>query len=67
MNMIAKTYTTTTPHRDQSHSRLIEEIAYLEARLIAMGQTGDCAYEKAMARSYRELLQLRRSELATLN
>jgi hypothetical protein len=67
MNMLAQTYTNTTPQRDQSHSRLLEEIAYLEARLIAMGQTGDCAYEKAMARSYRELLQLRRRELEALN
>ena len=67
MNMLATSYTTATPHRDHSLSRLLEEIAYLEARLIAIGQTGDCAYEKSMARSYRELLSLRRKELCSLN
>lgn len=67
MNRLVESYTTATPHRDQSHSRLVEEIAYLEARLIAIGQTGDCAYEKAMARSYTQLLQQRRRELATPN
>jgi hypothetical protein len=50
--------------RDQGHTRLLEEIAYLEARLIAIGQTGDCAYEKSLARSYSELLRARRRQLA---
>lgn len=67
MNTFVESYTTATPSREQSHSRLLEEIAYLEARLIAIGQTGDCAYEKAMARSYTQLLQLRRHELEKLN
>jgi hypothetical protein len=67
MNMLAETYTITTPQRDHSYGRLLEEIAYLEARLITIGQTGDCAYEKAMARSYNQLLQLRRRELSSLN
>ena len=67
MNMLVESYTNATPGRDHSHSRLVEEIAYLEARLIIIGQTGDCAYEKAMARSYTQLLQQRRSELADLN
>lgn len=67
MNMLVHSYTTATPGRDHSQSRLIEEIAYLEARLIAIGQTGDCAYEKSMARSYSQLLQQRRRELETLN
>ena len=67
MNMLAETYTTPAAHRDHYHGRLLEEIAYMEARLIAIGQTGDCAYEKSMARSYTQLLQLRRRELATLN
>ena len=67
MNMLAETYSNSTPHRDHIHSRLLEEIAYLEARLIAIGQNGDCAYEKAMARSYSELLKLRRQELEKLN
>ena len=39
MNMLVERYSTATPGREQSHSRLIEEIAYLEARLIAIGQT----------------------------
>jgi hypothetical protein len=67
MNMLAQSYTTATPGRDNSYSRLLEEIAYLEARLIAIGQTGDCAYEKAMARSYRELLRQRRCDLMMLS
>jgi hypothetical protein len=67
MNRLAESYTTTTAHRDHSYGRLLEEIAYLEARLIAIGQTGDCAYEKSMARSYTQLLQLRRRELDTIN
>lgn len=65
--MLVASYTTATPQRDQSFSRLIEEIAYLEARLIAIGQNGDCAYEKSLARSYRELLSLRRKELCAIN
>jgi hypothetical protein len=56
-------YTRPLPQRDQSHARLLEEIAYLEARLIAIGQTGDCAYEKSLARSYSELLRARRQQL----
>ena len=67
MNMLVESYTTATPGRDPSYSRLIEEIAYLEARLIAIGQTGDCAYEKSMARSYTQLLRQRRCELMTLS
>ncbi len=67
MNMLIESYTTATPHRDRSYSRLVEEIAYLEARLIAIGQTGDCAYEKSMARSYRELLRQRRCDLMILS
>lgn len=67
MNMLAESYAIATPHRDHSYSRLLEEIAYLEARLITIGQTGDCAYEKAMARSYSQLLLQRRRDLATLN
>ncbi len=67
MNSLAQSYTIATPGGEQGRSRLIEEIAYLEARLIAMGQNGDCAYEKAMARSYRELLRQRRQELGSLN
>ncbi len=64
MNMLVASYSTATAGRDQSRSRLLEEIAYLEARLIAIGQTGDCAYKKSMARSYNQLLQQRRRELS---
>ena len=67
MNRLTESYSITTPQHDHSFSRLVEEIAYLEARLITIGQTGDCAYEKSMARSYRELLQQRRRELETIN
>ena len=67
MNMLVESYTSATPDRDHSYSRLVEEIAYLEARLITIGQNGDCAYEKAMARSYRELLRQRRCDLMTLS
>ena len=67
MNMLAEGYTTATPQRDYSHGRLREEIAYLEARLISIGENGDCAYEKALARSYKQLLELRREELNDLN
>jgi hypothetical protein len=67
MKMLTASYTTPTAHRDHHYGRLLEEIAYLEARLIAIGQTGDCAYEKSMARSYSRLLHLRRRELGALN
>ncbi|MCW8918810.1 MAG: hypothetical protein OQL08_08360 [Gammaproteobacteria bacterium] len=67
MNRVIEGYTTTAAHRDHNYSRLLEEIAYLEARLITIGQTGDCAYEKSMARSYSQLLQLRRRELGAIN
>jgi hypothetical protein len=67
MKMLTASYTTPSSHRDYGYSRLLEEIAYLEARLITIGQTGDCAYEKSMARSYSRLLQLRRRELLTHN
>ena len=49
-----------------SINRLQEEIAFLEARLDEMGGSGDCAYEKALVRSYDERLALRRVELAAL-
>lgn len=63
MHEILQCYTKQTPNH--GYSRLIEEIAYLEARLIAIGQTGDCAYEKSLARSYTELLRARRLQLAS--
>ncbi|WP_303908541.1 hypothetical protein [Thiohalomonas denitrificans] len=51
-----------TPTEHQT--RLLEEIAYLEARLRDIGITGDCAYEKSLARSYDALLRERREQLA---
>lgn len=66
MREIVQGYTKVPIHPDQGYSRLLEEVAYLEARLIAIGQNGDCAYEKALARSYTELLRARRRQLATL-
>ncbi len=64
MQRLIHHYTSTIPRQDEHHIRLMEEIAYLEARLIAIGQTGDCAYEKSLARSYSELLRTRRRQLA---
>lgn len=65
MQALIQSYTTPPVHRDHVHGRLLEEIAWLEARLLGMGYTGDCAYEKKLARSYQDLLQARRQELAS--
>jgi len=43
-----------------------EEIAVLQRRLDDMGQDGDCAYERAMARVYAGLVEKRREQLAQL-
>ncbi|SCZ52570.1 hypothetical protein [Thiohalomonas denitrificans] len=48
----------------QHQTRMLEEIAYLEARLRDIGITGDCAYEKSLARTYDVLLRERREQLA---
>lgn len=45
---------------------LLEDIAYLEARLEQMGHLGDCAYEKAMSRTYTVLVRERKLSLAQL-
>jgi len=37
--------------RTLSASQLLDEIAWFEARLDAIGGNGDCAYEKALARA----------------
>ena len=66
MQELMQGYSVARPHHDQGHTRLLEEIAYLEARLVAIGQTGDCAYEKSLARSYSELLRARRMQLAAI-
>lgn len=49
-----------TPTRRQ----LLELTDYLEDRLATMGEEGDCAYERAMATLYKELLLELRDQLA---
>ena len=66
MNDIVQFYTTTIPRRHDTESRLLEEIAFLESRLVAFDHSGDNAYEKAMVRSYNALLNARRDQLSAL-
>ena len=54
------------PHHHREYRRLQEEIVCIEARLHAIGHNGDCAYEKALARRYSELLQDHRRQLFRL-
>lgn len=42
------------------------EIEQLEVRLAQMALHDDCAYEKAMARAYEDMLEERRRRLASL-
>ncbi len=65
MQKLAHFYGAAPTQPNAYQTRLIEEIAYLEARLHDIGITGDCAYEKALARSYDLLLKDRRRQLAT--
>lgn len=57
-------------HQDATHplaeARLMEEIAFFEARLLEMGHSGDCAYENALAGTYQALLDARRHALTLL-
>lgn len=39
-----------------AETNLHQTIAHIESRLAAMHGCGDCAYENALAHSYRELL-----------
>lgn len=48
-------------------SGLHKTIAHIESRLADMGGCGDCAYERAMVRSYRQLLSRYRRELFIIN
>lgn len=64
MNKIGHFYSELPVSPTEHQTRLLEEIAYLEARLHDIGETGDCAYEKSLARSYVHLLRERRSQLA---
>lgn len=45
---------------------LRQEIAFFETRLHEMGESGDCAYERALSRAYETLLCERRQQLAQL-
>lgn len=57
----------TTPQSagvNSRRARLEEEICYMEARLEEIGFEGDCAYERAMSRFYREQIASRRKQLA---
>jgi len=46
--------------------KLIAEIAWYEARLDEIVNGGECAYEKALARSFEQTLAERRARLAAL-
>ena len=52
--------------RTLSEGQLLDEIAWFEGRLIEIGGNGDCAYEKALARSYEQAVSSHRERLATL-
>jgi hypothetical protein len=55
-----------TGHNHPAADYLRQEIAFFETRLNEMGEKGDCAYEHALSRAYRMLLQERRNQLAQL-
>lgn len=52
--------------RTLSEGQLLDEISWFEARLEAIGGNGDCAYEKALARSYEQAVSSHRARLASL-
>ncbi len=64
MENIARFYSQLPVSPTEHQTRLLEEVAYLEMRLHDIGLTGDCAYEKSLARSYDALLRERRDKLA---
>lgn len=66
MDQLLDYYGTKKSTTDTRLSHLIEEIAFLEGRLITIGQTGDCAYEKSLSKTYRDLLRVRRKQLNIL-
>lgn len=53
-------------HQHAAADYLRQEIAFFETRLNEMGEKGDCAYEHALSRAYRDLLRQRRQQLARL-
>jgi len=65
MSEVVAFYTQPVPAGHEHRSRLLQEIAFLEARLFQLRNDGDCAYERALGRTYTALLGLRRQELTT--
>lgn len=63
MDISTDFYTAPMPDSPYNRARLLEEIAYMEARLRAIGQ-GDCAYERSLARTYAVMIHTRRRQLA---
>jgi hypothetical protein len=55
-----------TGTRTLSEGQLLDEITWFESRLIEIGGNGDCAYEKALARSYEQVVSSHRERLAIL-
>lgn len=53
-----------TQHEHGPTEALTREIAALEARLARLAHADDSAYEKALIRSYEQLIATRRAELA---
>jgi hypothetical protein len=52
--------------RTLNEHQLLDEISWFESRLREIGGNGDCAYEKALARSYEQAVSSHRERLATL-
>ena len=55
-----------TGGRTLSENQLLDEISWFETRLKEIGGNGDCAYEKALARSYEQAVTSHRQRLAAL-
>ena len=54
------------PAANPETTRLLEEIETLEQRLHTMGEDGDCAYERAMSKLYRTIVEERKQQLTLL-
>jgi hypothetical protein len=52
--------------RTLNEHQLLDEISWFESRLQEIGGNGDCAYEKALARSYEMAVTSHRERLAAL-
>jgi hypothetical protein len=52
--------------RTLNENQLLDEISWFESRLQEIGGNGDCAYEKALARSYEQAVTSHRERLAAL-